>query len=359
MDISSKIERKLDFGSKNHLVISNLLGKIDLFKGEWSHIEKSESRFIRELRQIATVSSIGSSTRIEGAILTDLEIEKLLKNIKISKLEKRDEQEVVGYYEALEVVLEQYPNLEISERYLHQLHGILLKHSTKDKSHKGQYKQLSNKVVANYPDGKQKVIFNTSEPHLTQFEIQDLLTWTNQSLTSEELHPLIIIAVFIYEFLSIHLYQDGNGRMSRLLTTLLLLRSDYNFIQYISFEHVVENSKDQYYKALMAGQRHRYTKDEKINEWLIYFLSSLVVLTEKLKEKVSKFSSIELILNDRQRKILNYVKDNKSTTIGLIESALNVESRNTLKKDLIFLVNENLILKTGKYRGVQYHFVDK
>lgn len=359
MGISNQIETKLAFGSKKYLQISKLLSQIDTFKGAWQEMEFKEARYLKELRQMATVASVGSSTRIEGVQMTDTEIEKLLGSVKINKLEKRDEQEVVGYYETLTLILEKYPEIKLEERYIHQLHSVLLKYSNKDTSHKGRYKPLSNKVVANFPDGTQKVIINTTEPHLTQGEIEQLLAWTNGALEAEEIHPLIIVGTFVYEFLSIHPYQDGNGRLSRLLTTLLLMQQGYDFVQYISFEHVIESRKDEYYKALMQGQKDRYKEEEKIDSWLIFFLKCMVNLTEKLKAKYATYRKIKLALNDRQKSILAFIKKEKTTKIGAIEAALNGESRNTIKKDLRFLLNEGLLLRTGSGRGVQYHHIER
>ena len=258
--MSNNVNHKLEFASSVYQQISQQLSVIDTFKGSWKAIEGQKSRYLKELRKIATIESIGSSTRIEGAALSDEEVEKLLKTVKITRMQSRDEQEVVGYYEALETILENYTDIELEERYIHQLHGILLKHSNIDQTHKGRYKNLSNQVVANYPDGTQRVIFRTTEPHLTQAEMQSLITWTNERMAKKDLHPLMIAAAFVYEFLSIHPYQDGNGRLSRLLTSLLLLKQDYQFIQYISFENVIESKKEGYYRALIEGQKNRYKK---------------------------------------------------------------------------------------------------
>lgn len=359
MDMSNKMDKKLEFGSKRYLQLSKLLSRIDNFTGSWKEIEKKEARYLKELRQMATVASVGSSTRIEGVKLTDIEIERLLKSVKINKLESRDEQEVVGYYEALQVILDNYQDIGLEERYIHQMHGILLKHSIKDQAHKGQYKKLSNRVVANYPDGTQKVIFNTTEPRFTQVEIQQLLSWTNEAIKEEEIHPLIIVGSFVYEFLSIHPYQDGNGRLSRLLTTMLLMQLGYDFVQFISFEHVIEARKDEYYKALMQGQKDRYTDDEKIDGWLTFFLECMIGLTEQLEKKYTTYSKIKLELNNRQKSILVFIKQEKTTRVGAIEKALSNESRNTIKKDLSYLLNEGLILRTGSGRGVQYHHMDE
>jgi len=357
--MSNKMDRKLEFGSKRYLQISKLLSRVDTFNGSWQELDRKEAKYLKELRKMATVASVGSSTRIEGVQMTDAEIEKLLRSVKINKLEKRDEQEVVGYYEALKVILEHYDEIELSERYIHQLHGILLKHSYKDQTHKGQYKQLSNKVVANYPDGTQKVIFNTTEPHLTPGEIQQLLSWTHEAIKAEEIHPAIIVGGFVYEFLSIHPYQDGNGRLSRLLTTLLLMQLGYDFVQYISFEHVIEARKEEYYRALMQGQKDRNSEDEKIDGWLIFFLECMVSLTERLDEKYTTYSKIKLELNDRQKSILNFIKQERTTKVGEIERALSDYSRNTIKKDLSYLLKEGLVLRTGAGRGVQYHYIEE
>ncbi len=216
-----KFQNKINFDFKTNQQILKLISYIDSFKGKWNIVEQKENIYLKELRKIATIESIGSSTRIEGAQLTNKEIKKLLDNIEITKLKTRDQQEVVGYYDVLEIIYESFADILISKNYIQQLHQRLLKYSTKDDRHRGNYKNLSNKVVANYPDGTQKMIFNTTEPHLVENEMTDLIDWTNQQLKLDEIHPLVIIGLFIYEFLSIHPFQDGNGRLSRLLTNLL------------------------------------------------------------------------------------------------------------------------------------------
>lgn len=358
MDISKSIQTKVSFGSEVYQKIMQKLSIIDTFKGSWNSVEHKESRYLKELRKIATIESIGSSTRIEGATLTDEEVEKLLKSVKINKLDSREEQEVIGYYEALQVILDNYEEITLSERYIHQLHGILMKYSTKDQNHKGQYKQLSNKVVANYPNGSQKVIFRTTEPHLTAPEMQSLLEWTNKVLENQLMPPVMAAAVFVYEFLSIHPYQDGNGRLSRLLTTLILLKYGYKFIQYVSFEHVIEERKEEYYRALMEGQKDRYNGKEQIGQWVNYFLDSLIVLTKRLEAKYETYSKLKTALNERQQKVLEFMKANKTARIGDLGQEM-AYSRNTLKKDLQYLVKEGLLLMTGSGRGTLYHYKEK
>lgn len=351
MDIS----HKLDFSSTVYQQLMQQLSIIDSFKGNWKAIELQHSKHLRELRKIATIESIGSSTRIEGATLTNIEVEKLLKSVKITKLKTRDEEEVVGYYEVLEIILENYENIELTESYLHQLHGILLKHSGKDQRHKGMYKNLSNRVVANYPDGTQRTIFKTTEPHLTSSEMQSLIEWTNERLRKMDTHPLVGIAVFIYEFLSIHPYQDGNGRLSRLLTTMLMMQYDYKFIQYVSFENIIETRKDDYYRALMECQRNRGKDEERIDKWILFFMECMVMLTQRLEAKYITYNQLEKGLNTRQQKIIELLNKVKIAQIKDIDNAFPDFSRNTLKKDIALLVNEGLIIKTGEGRGVTYH----
>ena len=213
-------------------------------------------------------------------------------------------------------------------------------------------------MVANYPDGEQKIIFRTTEPHLTAYEMQNLITWTNEQLKDKKLHPLLITSIFVYEFLSIHPYQDGNGRLSRLLTTFLLLKQNYNFIEYVSFEHVIETRKDMYYRVLMETQKHRGTNDEILDKWVAFFLDCLVILTKKLKVKYETYNNLKSNTNERQKKVLAYINQNKTIQIKDLVKDLSQYSRNTLKKDLQYLVKEGLMLTTGAGRGVKYHAIE-
>lgn len=358
MDISDNMNLKLDFNSMVYQQISQQLSIIDSFKGTWKAIEGHQNKYLKELRKTATIESIGSSTRIEGATLTDEEVKTLLKSVKISRMQSRDEQEVVGYYEALKTILENYADIDLEERYIHQLHSILLKYSDKDQRQKGKYKSLSNQVVAKYPNGTRRTIFRTTEPHVTPAEMKNLITWTNARLSKRDMHPLMITASFVYEFLSIHPYQDGNGRLSRLLTSLLLMKQDYKFIQYVSFENVIETRKEGYYKALMEGQKNKYKKNERIDNWVMFFLDCMSELTRRLDVKYETYSKLKTALNERQQRVLEYIKEHKTAQIGELETQLKAYSRNTLKKDLAFLVKEGLILKTGEGRGVRYHTIE-
>ncbi len=348
-------EQKLDFDFKTTQEILKRISNIDGFKATWLGIEKKENRYLKELRQVATIQSIGSSTRIEGATMNDEEIRSLLKSMKVTKLKSRDEQEVVGYFEALDLVYSNYKTIPLTENYIKQFHGILLKYSEKDVRHRGKFKNFPNKVVANYPDGKQKVIFNTTEPHLVDKEIQEVLEWTNDQLASGTIHPLMIIPLFIYEFLSIHPFQDGNGRLSRLMTTLLLLRQGYSFVPYVSFENIIERRKKEYYEVLMKGQKSRYTKKEKIEAWLLFFLDCLKEMIDLLGKKYDVYKDKGGYLNPRQKEILEMIRLHQPVKFSDICLALPGYSMNTIKKDIRYLLNEHHIESIGRNKGTVYN----
>lgn len=349
-----KFMQKLNFDFITNQKIIQLISYIDGFKGKWNIVENKDNRYLKELRKIATIESIGSSTRIEGATLTDKEVEKLLNDIKITKLKSRDEQEVIGYYEVLELIYDNYSDIHLSESYIKQLHQMLLKYSNKDERHRGTYKYLSNKVVATYPTGEQRTIFVTTEPALVAVEMQELIEWTNQQLEQKNIHQLIVTGSFIYDFLSIHPFQDGNGRLSRLLTTLCLLQRDYAFIQYISFENHIEQNKKAYYEALMNGQKNRGTNSERIDSWLIFFLESLRALTEKLEQKYNVFKSKGGYLNDRQKLIKDYVIKKQPIKVSDLAKEFPEITLSTLKKDLLYLRNEQVLTMIGKGKGTVY-----
>ncbi|MCH2081010.1 MAG: Fic family protein [Saprospiraceae bacterium] len=348
------MDSKLKFDFTTTQKIINKIGYIDSFKGKWKTIEKHENKYLKELRRIATIQSIGSSTRIEGATLTNQEVETLLNNLKITKLESREEQEVVGYFEVLEIILNDWKSIDLNHSNIFNLHNLLLKFSNKDQNHRGQYKQVANKIVAKYPDGKQRVIFNTTEPYLVKKEMDNLLIWTNKNIQNSAIHPLIIVATFIYEFLSIHPFQDGNGRLSRLLTTLLLLKQGYDFMQYISFENQIELRKQEYYRALMNAQQHRYGAKEIIDDWMIFFLENIEVLIEKLEVKYQQFKEKGPYLNQRQKMILGFIKENEPIKISDLATHFKQQSKNTLKKDMQYLTREGVIEKLGETKGTIY-----
>ena len=234
-----------------------IIAEIDKFNGGWKVQNNLNPDFLTHLRHIATIESIGSSTRIEGSKLADNEIESLLGEISKHSFANRDEQEVVGYSEIMETVFANFEHIEISENYIKQLHIILLRRSDKDRRLRGEYKKHSNSVEAFDEDGKSLgVVFETASTFDTPKKMQELVYWTKESLSDNSLHPLIVIGIFNVVFLAIHPFQDGNGRLSRVLVSLLMLKSGYGYIPYSSLESIIEKNKDSYYLSLQRTQKN-------------------------------------------------------------------------------------------------------
>lgn len=326
----------------------SLVSQIDRFDASWTSIEKKEGQSLKQLKSIATVRSVGASTRIEGSKMSDEEVEVLLKNIDITKIEDRDSQEVVGYFETLDLISESFQKIDITESNLKNLHNILLKYSTKDEWHKGNYKQHSNAVEATYPDGTKQIIFQTTEAGFpTQDAMRLLVDWYHMD---NRTHPLVKCAVFTYEFVSIHPFQDGNGRLSRLISTLLLLKNGYKWIQYVSFEHEIESRKTEYYRVLQNCQSQR--PNENVSEWINFFLGSLKNIQEQLMKKL-EVKGVEAQLSPREKSIITFIGNNAGCKSGDIAKKLGIPSP-TVKRILPNLISKNLIEKYGTGPGTNY-----
>ncbi len=326
----------------------NKLSQIDRFDASWSTLEKVEKHSLNSLKSIATIQSVGSSTRIEGSKMNDDQVKVLIDKIEISTFEDRDSQEVAGYYLVLNIVLNDPKNIKISKSNIKNLHNQLLKFSEKDNWHKGEYKQHSNAVEANFPDGSKQIIFKTTEPGFaTDDEMNSVINWYNRS---SEIHNLLKISAFIYEFLTIHPFQDGNGRLSRLLTSLLLLKSNYVWIQYVSFEHEIEFRKKEYYNCLRNCQAQR--PNENISEWVNFFLDSLLNLKQKLNKKL-KVEDKSGKLAPREKSIFIYIMSNPGCKSGEISTKLDIPNP-TIKRILTKMVKEELIEKFGNGSGTNY-----
>ncbi len=190
----------------------------------------------------------------------------LLQEIDTTKLNDRDSQEVVGYFELLDLISESYENIRVTENHIKSLHNSLMKYNAKDQWHKGNYKMYSNEVEASFPVGTRQIIFQTTEAGFATVDaIRQLINWYN---SETEVHMLIKVASFVYDFLSIHPFQEGNGRLSRLISTLLLLKIGYKYIQYVSFEHEIENRKNEYYQVLRSCQALSKRRCNRLNSVL-------------------------------------------------------------------------------------------
>ena len=334
--------------------ILSLITEIDEFKGAWQALGVLEPERLLTLKKVATIESVGSSTRIEGSDLSDRDVEVLLANLKIKFLKTRSEQEVAGYAELMELVFQSWDNIHISENYIKQLHRDLLLYSKKDAYHRGKYKTSSNKVMAFDAKGKQVgVIFKPATPFDTPRLMKELVEWTKETLEIRSLHPLLAIAIFIVVFLQIHPFQDGNGRLSRILTTWFLLLSNYNYVPYSSLENIIEQNKENYYLALRKTQRTIYTKNPNWQPWILFFLRALQKQVKQLMKKIEHEKAILSHLPALSIKILEYAKKQGRVTMGDMIKVTGT-SRNTLKIHFRLLMKKKHLTKYGHGRGVWY-----
>jgi len=339
-----------------------LIAEIDEFKGRWEALKTLSPDRLNALRKVATIESVGSSTRIEGAKLTDAQVESLLSKIALPKIaiksfKTRDEQEVAGYAEAMDLVLEAFGDMRLTENHVRQLHQTLLRHTDKDERHRGSYKTLANHVVAIDADGQEiGIVFETATPIDTPREMEDLIAWTRKAIDEEALHPLLIAAVFIVVFLAIHPFQDGNGRLSRVLTTLLLLRAGYAYVPYASLERVFEENKDLYYKALRRTQTTLKGDTPDWEPWIGFFLRCLKRQKDSLaarlqRERIAQGEEDEL--SDVSLRVLKALRAQERLTIAQLASVTRA-NRNTLKVKLRELVSAGRVRQHGKARATWY-----
>jgi len=334
--------------------VLSLIARIDEFKGAWRALGTLAPDRLSALRRVATVESIGSSTRIEGSTLPDREVEQLLSNLQIKNFATRDEQEVGGYAELMDLVFSSWQEIRFTENHLKQLHQTLLRYSEKDSWHRGNYKTNSNSVAAFDGNGTQiGIVFQTASPFDTPRLMTELVAWVNQDRESGRLHPLLVTAICVVVFLEIHPFQDGNGRLSRVLTTLLLLRAGYAYVPYSSLESVVEQNKEAYYLALRQTQGTIRTDAPNWQPWLMFFLRSLAEQVRRLEKKIEHEKLVLASLPELSLQIVEFAREHGRVTIG--ESIrLTGANRNTLKQHFRALVKRGYLNQHGSGRGVWY-----
>jgi Fic family protein len=316
--------------------VLSLVAGIDEFKGTW-----------RALGRLAP-------ERIEGSKLTDREIEKLLSNLEIKTFDTRDEQEVAGYAELMDLVFSSWQHIPFNENHIKQLHQTLLRHSKKDERHRGQYKTNSNSVAAFDENGVEiGIVFETASPFDTPRLMTELVDWVNQEREKAHLHPLLIIAVFVVVFLEVHPFQDGNGRLSRALTTLLLMQTGYAYVPYSSLESVIELNKESYYLALRQTQGTIRTQAPNWQPWLVFFLRSLSEQVRRLEKKVEREKIVLATLPELSLQIVEFAREHGRVTMADAVK-LTEANRNTLKQHFRNLVARGHLQQQGSGRGVWY-----
>lgn len=336
--------------------ILRLVAEVDEFKGAWKALGSLAPDRLATLRHITTVESVGASTRIEGAKLTDREVDILLSNLDLGSFRTRDEQEVAGYAQATSLVFDSWREMPLTENIIRQLHGTLLKFSTRDEYHRGNYKNVPNNVEAFDEHGRSVgVIFETAKPADTPRLMEELVLWTNRELEGTTHHPLLVIAVFIVRFLAIHPFQDGNGRLARVLTNLLLLRYGYTYVPYSSLERVVEENREQYYRALRSAQGTLDTDESHLMDWLRFFLMCMVDQKNALAEKVQR-EKLMVPLSPLDEQLLQLARQHGRLTLTNA-MVLTKANRNTLKLHFRQLVKAGRLELRGSGRSSWYEAV--
>ncbi|MEK9152696.1 MAG: Fic family protein, partial [Patescibacteria group bacterium] len=321
--------------------------------GRWVGGAKLNPQALGRLKRSVLVTSTGASTRIEGVKLSDEDVEKLMRGLTMQKFTDRDKQEVKGYYELLENVLDSWKHIPFTESTIKHLHKELLKYASKDERHRGEYKKTENSVEMLDEAGKSiGVVFETTPAYLAPKQTQELVDWTRDALMRGEMHPLPVIGNFLVEFLAIHPFQDGNGRLSRILTNLLMLQAGYAYAPYASHEKLVEENKAEYYVALRRSQKTLKTDREDITPWLEFFLDVSLAQARAAIELLSR-ENIEKILSPKQLAVWRHLEAVEEAAPGEIVVATGV-ARPTVSQALDVLLRLKKIERIGQGRTTRY-----
>ncbi len=327
--------------------------KIDELKGQWIAGARLNPQVLGRLKRSVLITSTGASTRIEGARLSDEDIEKLMRGINVQKFTDRDKQEVKGYYELLENIFDSWKSLKFSESTIKHFHKELLKYVEKDEKHRGEYKKTENRVEMIDAAGKAiGILFDTTPAYLTSKEMQELVEWTQKAFADKKYHSLLVAGNFLVEFLQIHPFQDGNGRLSRVLTNLLFLKEGYEYVSYISHEKLIEYNKSEYYLALHKSQKTFKTNKETIIPWLDFFLTIFLKQSAMAIELLSK-ENLERLLTQKQFAVWNYLQKVGRATPREISEKTKV-AYPTVRQALDKLMRLKKIERFGQGRSTGY-----
>lgn len=334
------------------------LQRVVEFSELWRTTADLSRDFYATLKKTTVITSAGASTRIEGATLSDEEILKRLSGLKIKKIRDRDEAEVAGYLDVKKYIFDHYQDLPVTEysiRSLHQMMMVYLSESLLPTHQRGAYKNVSNAVVRlDQTTGAQEIVFKTTPPGpQTATAMRELVEDYQSFIHDPNYSNLEVIAAFIVKFLSIHPFRDGNGRLSRLLTDLCLLREGYQFCMYSSHEKVIEDTKEQYYIALRQTQTTLKPESGKpdLNPWFLYFLKILEQQTMYLKDKI--LPEAPGTLTRLEQEVYDLMVQHQPVTIGFLERSSRIK-RVTLKSILARLKGRGLLVMEGTRKGARY-----
>ena len=318
----SKIKEK-----KWDLEILGLVAAIYKEAGKQEMYLKQRPEELEKLVEIAKIQSTEASNAIEGIVTTNSRIRQLVEEKTAPR--NRDEQEIIGYRDVLNIIHESFDAIPITQNYILQLHKIL--YSYMENSMAGRTKNVQNYISATYPDGHSETLFTPLAPYETPEALDKICEEYNRVIGNAEIDPLIIIPVFIHDFLCIHPFNDGNGRMSRLLTTLLLYRNGFYVGKYISLEAKIEKNKDFYYASLRQAQTGWYENDEDKLPFIKYILGTILSAYRDFGERFAlveeKLSALDTVRRACLNKIGRFTKQDirelcPSLSLSSIEGAL-------------------------------------
>ena len=338
---------------------TSLISRVERFQGAFEATRFQRPVLVGSLKRASIITSSGASTRIEGAILTDEQVKELVeKGCKITRASSRSEREVAGYIEALSYINDYFEKLTISEKTIRELHQLLTGKLTEGQlssKQRGAYKDITNDVVEidNETGEVIKTWFKTTPPGpATEAAMTSLITEYNELVSGDECHPLLVIGGFIVHFLAIHPFRDGNGRLSRLLTTLLLLHHGYRWAHYTSHEKIIEDNKENYYLCLRSTQSTLDNAQPDYENWLNFFLKTVSMQADFLHDKLKK-ASPATVMNGNEKHIYQVIQNAGECKIAYILENTDM-SRPGLKTLLKRLVDKGLIKKQGQGKGTTY-----
>nr|AIA16072.1 Fic/DOC family [uncultured bacterium] len=327
--------------------------QIEELKGRWIQGANLSPQFLNRLKRSVLVTSTGASTRIEGSNLSDEEVDSLMRGINLEKLADRDEQEVKGYFELLQNIFDAWQDLNLNESTIKHLHQELLKYVEKDALHRGKYKSRENQVRMIDPQGRDMgILFETTKAYLTPKEMNELVDWTKNALKEKKYHPLLIVGNFVVEFLNIHPFEDGNGRLSRILTNMLLLKEGYLYIPYVSHEKLIEDNKPNYYMALRTSQKTFKTNKEDLTPWLNFFLNILLSQSQMAIDLITE-ENMETLLSPKQMAVWLYLQEVDEATPQDIAKNAQI-ARITVNQVLNKLLKMKKVERLGEGSSTRY-----
>ena len=327
--------------------ILKLVAKIHEYKGRQELYLQQKPEELEKLVEIAKAQSIEASNEIEGIRTTNARFNKLIHDKTTPR--NRDEKEILGYRDVLNTIHEYYEHIPLSSNYILQFHRDLLNYTDLDFG--GKYKNVQNEIVAVDSDGNEVVLFRPLPPFETPAAIEAICESYNKVIAKEEIDPLILIPVFIHDFLCIHPFNDGNGRMSRLLTALLLYRSGYLVGRYISIENKIAKNKDLYYDALQDCQEGWYENEEDTTAFIKYLLGVIIASYRDFEDRVElvseKLPAIEMVRKAVNKQIGTFKK------ADIVEMCPSIGS-SSVEASLKTLTESGEIEKLGSGRSTCY-----